>query len=256
MGRALAVGLRAAGMPAGRLWVADPSAAARRALRRSGASVTRDNRAVARQCRVLVLAVKPQQLAGALRDLAGAMDRRTLVISIAAGIRLGWLESRLPGMPVARVMPNLPATAGAGFAALAFGRRCTARHRRAVAAIFATVGEVVELPESHFDAVTAVSGSGPAYVLYLVRAWREAAVSLGLPAPLAARAVTATLRGALALLERGGRDPDEWIATVASKRGTTEAALKVLAARRAHAAIVGAVRAAAARSRALSRAAR
>jgi pyrroline-5-carboxylate reductase len=111
----------------------------------------------------------------------------------------------------------------------------------------------VELPERLLDAVTAVSGSGPAYLFFLAQAWQEAAASLGLSAAVAQRAVRQTLRGSLQLLESSTLTPAEWIAKVASKKGTTEAALKVLARRRVKAHIIEAIHAAARRSKQLSK---
>ncbi len=175
-----------------------------------------------------------------------------LVISIAAGITRRTLESRLPGTPVARVMPNLPATVGAGFSAFTLGRRAGPAHRAVVEAIFGAVGETVELPERLFDAVTAVSGSGPAYVFFLVHAWEGAARALGLPRAVARRAVRQTLAGSVRLLASASLEPEAWIRRVASKRGTTEAALSVLTRRRLEPAFREALRAAARRSQELS----
>ena len=254
MGQALIRGLLASGVPRARLQAAEPNSAIRRLVaRRFGVRVSPDNVRVARTADILILAVKPQQVPAVLDELAPRIRRRQLVISIAAGVRLPRLETRLPGVPVVRVMPNLPATVGQGFAAIAAGRAAAAHHRALARAIFASVGEVAELPERHFDAVTAVSGSGPAYVFFLAHAWERAASALGLPAAVARRAVRATLSGSAALLEASPEPPDALIAQVASKRGTTEAALAVLARRRVRASIEEALGAAARRSRQLSR---
>ena len=149
-------------------------------------------------------------------------------------------------------MPNLPATVGCGFSALAFGRAVTPRHRALAAAIFGAVGDVVELPERLFDAVTAVSGSGPAYVFFLVEAWQRAARSLGLPEAIARRAVAQTLEGSVRLLRASALPASTLIEQVASKGGTTEAALKALAARHVARHFAEAMRAAERRSRELS----
>ena len=253
MGRALVRGWRAGGIPAGRILMADPSGRARRSARRAfGVSVTDDNARVARQADVIVLAVKPQQMADVVARLRPHVTARQLVISIAAGIPLRWFESRLRASPVIRVMPNLPATVGCGFAAIALGRRATRRHAALAQALFEAVGEALVLPERTFNAVTAVSGSGPAYVFYLVQVWEEAARALGLPAAVAQRAVRQTLCGSVALLNGSGQSPAALIARVASKRGTTEAALRALAQLRVGARFGLAVRAAAKRSQELA----
>ena len=253
MGQALIKGLLANGTPRRALTTADPNARARRnAQRRFRVSVAEDNVRAARRSDVVILALKPQQFPDVIGQLAPHLTRRQLVISIAAGIRLRWLASRLPGVPLVRVMPNLPATVGCGWSAVALGGTATARHRAIAKALFGAVGEVVELPERAFDAVTAVSGSGPAYVFFLVEAWEQAARTLGLPASVARRAVAQTLEGSVRLLRATDVTASALIGKVASKGGTTEAALKVLAARRVARHIADAVRAAARRSRELS----
>jgi len=150
------------------------------------------------------------------------------------------------------VMPNLPATVGCGFSAIASGRRATPRHRRMAIELFSAVGEVVELPERLFDAVTAVSGSGPAYVFLLVQVWEQAARRLGLSSAVASRTIRCTLEGSVRLLQASGLSASRLIADVASKGGTTEAALRVFAQRRLQAQFDEALRAAARRSKELS----
>ena len=252
MGQALIKGLLATGVPRRAIRGADPSAMMRRAVqRRCGIAMTASNRDAVRDADVVILAVKPQQLPDALADLASRLTRRQLVISIAAGVTLSSLQRALPGVPLVRVMPNLPATVRRGFSALAAGRHATSGHRALAAALFRAVGETIELPERSFDAITAVSGSGPAYVFFLVQAWEQAARALGLPPSVAARAVRQTVRGSVELLEASNEEAATLIARVASKGGTTEAALRVLAKRRVAAHIEEALRAAAARSKEL-----
>ncbi len=253
MGQALIKGLLARGVPVRSIGAADTNPATRREVsRRFGVRVSGDSIAVVRRTDIVLLAVKPQQCPGALKAIAAHLTRRQLVISIAAGITLRWLQGRLPGVPIVRVMPNLPATVGCGFSAITLGRSAGARHRAMAAALFEAVGEVVELPERYFDAITAVSGSGPAYVFFLVQAWEEAARRLKLPPAVASRAIRRTLTGGLRLLEGTGDAPGVLIAKVASKGGTTEAALSVLERRRVAAHLVEAVRAAAKRSKELT----
>jgi pyrroline-5-carboxylate reductase len=207
---------------------------------------------VVRAADVLILAVKPQQMSGVLRELSPVARLQQLFISIAAGIPCRAIELALPRVPVIRVMPNLPATVGQGFAAYALGRHARARHRAIAQGIFEAAGAAVCVPERLLDAVTAVSGSGPAYVFFVAEAWMEAARQLGLPAAVAEQAVRQTLRGSLELLEAHRLSPSEWIGKVASKKGTTEAALTVLARRRVRAHLIEAIGAAARRSRQLS----
>ena len=253
MGQALIQGLLANGASRRALQAADPSARTRRDVqRRFRLSVTEDNARVVRRSDIVILAVKPQQFPDVLAQIAPHVGRRQLVISIAAGIRLPWLASWLPGVPLVRVMPNLPATVGCGWSAIALGGTATARHRAIAKALFGAVGEVVELPERQFDAVTAVSGSGPAYVFFLVDAWEQAARRLGLPASVARRAVAQTLEGSVRLLRATDVPASALIRRVASKGGTTEAALNVFAARRIARHVADAVHAATRRSRALS----
>lgn len=252
MGQALIKGLMASGTPARHLAAADADAGIRRAVANAfRIRVTADNAAAAKGADVLVLAVKPQQFPEVIGALSAHVTRTQLVISIAAGIPVRWLEQRLRGVPVVRVMPNLPATVGQGFAAMVRGRHATAKHLAVARTIFEAAGTVVELPERHFDAITAVSGSGPAYVFFLVACWEAAAKSLGLPPAAAAAAIRQTLVGSVALLESSGLPAGELIRRVASKKGTTEAALKVLAKRKVAAHVREAVQAAARRSRAL-----
>ncbi len=263
MGQALLRGLLAEGVSRRALRAADANPRTRRAVeRRFRLPVAADACAVARRSDLVILAVKPQQFPEVVPPLArhltrphtrrGVGARRPLIVSIAAGITLRWLQSRLPGVPLVRVMPNLPATVGCGFAAVAAGRAATRHHRRLVRALFGAVGTVVELPERHLDAVTAVSGSGPAYVLYLAQIWEEAARALGLPRAVASDAVRRTLEGSVRLWLASGESAHALIAKVASKGGTTEAALRVLARRRISAQFAQALRAAARRSKQLS----
>ena len=253
MGQALITGLLARGVSRRQLMAAEITPSIRAAVgRRCGIEVTDDAARVARRSHILLLAVKPQQFPDLLSAIAPSVCRTHLVISIAAGIRLGWLQARLPRVPLVRVMPNLPAMVGCGFSALTRGRWASAHHLAIATAIFTAVGDVVELPERHFDAMTAVSGSGPAYLFFLVDAWEQAACSLGLPQAVAARAIRRTLHGSLRLLESRDETPQELMQQVASKGGTTEAALNRLAARRVAWHMTEALRAAARRSKELS----
>jgi pyrroline-5-carboxylate reductase len=253
MGQALIQGLIARGVPRPGLCASDADPSARNAARRRfNIWTSGDNSALAARSDVVILAVKPQQVADVAGQLADMIDTRHLVISIAAGVTLRWLSRRLPRGRLLRAMPNLPATVGEGFTAIAAGRGATRRDRDIARAVFGAVGHTVAVPERLLNAVTAVSGSGPAYVFFFVEAWQEAARQLGLPPKVASAAVAQTLEGSARLLAAASVPPGALIRRVASKRGTTEAALKVLARRRVAAHLVEAVLAAERRARTLS----
>jgi len=209
-----------------------------------------DAGAAASDC--IVLAVKPQQLREAARALQPLLARQ-LVITIAAGVRVRDLSRWLGGYPrIARVMPNTPALALAGISGLYAGRAVNAAGRAAVQRILGAVGATIWVArEDDLDAITAVSGSGPAYVYYFVEALERAARELGLAADAAHRLARDTFSGALQLAAQSGERPDTLRARVTSKGGTTERALASMEADRVQDAIVRAVKAAAQRSREL-----
>lgn len=252
MGQALIKGLRAHQVAGHSIVIADASAKTLRQAKQQFGVRVATNAGVAKQANIVILAVKPQQFPGVVAALAGHLTDRHLVISIAAGIRLDWLSKKLAGVCLVRAMPNLPATVGCGFTALTFGKQVSRRQQKIAWAIFEAVGEVVALPEKAFDAVTAVSGSGPAYVFYLVDAWQRAASQLGFSPSVAVKAIQATLEGSARLLSESKDSAAVLVSKVASKGGTTEAALKVLDKRQARQAFVAALLAAARRSKALS----
>jgi len=253
MGQAIVKGLLKHGVSARRIVACDASEETRREVARHfGIRITYDNRKLLEESDIVILAIKPQHLSEVTSQLASSFSRKQLVISIAAGITLKWLQARLRDVPVIRVMPNLPAIVGQGFSAIALGRKATKRDQIVAEALFRSVGEVIRLPERHFDAITAISGSGPAYVFFLVQAWEDAARSLGLPQEIATQAIRATLRGGTELIHGSSDSISSLIAQVASKGGTTEAALKVLGRRRVALHLMEAMRAAARRSKELS----
>ncbi len=177
----------------------------------------------------VLLACKPQQLA----SLPGALGDRTkgkLLLSILAGIPLARLEQIAPQTRnIIRVMPNTPAQIGKGISAYACSRTLAKTDQHAVETLLASMGEVLPIEESHMDAVTALSGSGPAYLFEFTRLLAEAGRGLGLPDGIAASLARQTVIGAAALLEkRPDVAPDELVREVTSPGGTTEAALKEL----------------------------
>ena len=229
MGTALARGMvEARLLPAGRITGYDADAAMTRRLARGlKIKAARSSREAAACC-VVRQAVKPQQMAEVLAEIRPLLSRRPLLISIAAGVRTDWIERRAgQGVPVVRVMPNTPALVKKGISAIAPGRSAGARHRAVAERIFGSVGETVRVPERLMDAVTAVSGSGPAYFFYLMEQMAEAGAGLGLPAGTAKRLAAVTARGAARLAACGGEDPAALRKKVTSKGGTTEAAFKV-----------------------------
>ena len=214
-----------------------------------------DNRRSVRNANVILLAVKPQHMKPVLEDLGPVIRKTQLVLSIAAGIPTKFIEKFLAKrVPVIRIMPNTPALVGLGMAALALGRAAQETHEHLARAIMETVGSVVTVSEKEMDAVTAVSGSGPAYVFYLAEAMRDAGVELGLAPHVADLLVRQTVKGAGALLSQSHEEARTLRQRVTSPGGTTEAALKIMEKARMRSIISKALRRAADRSRELSRA--
>lgn len=232
MARALVRGLLQAGHPAGRLQVADPDPAQLEQVVALHASVGihGDNSGVAAVADVLVLAVKPQLLADIARKIAtGPRRSGQLILSVAAGITLGSLRGYFgPDTPLVRVMPNQPATIGAGISGLAASAGVHERERQVAEYIASAMGRAVWLDdEALMDAVTAVSGSGPAYFYLLMEHMERAAVELGLSADLAAALTRETALGAARLVIETSAEPARLRAAVTSPGGTTAAALRV-----------------------------
>ncbi|MDR1145468.1 MAG: pyrroline-5-carboxylate reductase [Verrucomicrobiales bacterium] len=184
--------------------------------------------AAVRDADVALLAVKPQNMAELLPQLRAANDR-TLFISIAAGITLARLEAALGAdRPMFRVMPNTPLMVGEGVTACAANGRVAASHHEILQAIFGVTGRVFTVSEPQLDAVTALSGSGPAFFALIADRFAQAAVAEGLPAALALPMALQTMRGTAALLTVSGMTPEQLITQVSSKGGTTVAGLEVL----------------------------
>lgn len=202
---------------------------------------------------VVVMAVKPQVMADVLREVEAGLAPGTLVISIAAGVTTGRLEKNLPaGTRVVRVMPNMPAMALAGVSVYCLGTHASEDDARLVESLFRSVGVVVRLDEKHLDAVTALSGSGPAYVFFLAECMMQAGHEMGLDPQTAKTLTLGTIRGAARLMEETGIGPEELRQRVTSKGGTTAAAMEALESGRVREKFVQAIRAAQKRSRELS----
>jgi pyrroline-5-carboxylate reductase len=210
-----------------------------------------DNAAAMAAADIVVLAVKPQQMTNVLSALGSR--RSALVVSIAAGVTTGRIERELGGQPrVVRVMPNTPALVGAGAAGLCRGRFATEEDWVTAEAILGAVGITVRVEESLIDAVTALSGSGPAYVFHVAEAMIQAGVATGLSVDVAKRLTLQTIFGAAKLMVESGEAPEVLRKKVTSPGGTTEAALKVMAERKLVEIFGEAIQAAARRGRELS----
>jgi len=177
---------------------------------------------------VVILAVKPQIMREVIEEIATVTGRDTLVMSIAAGVPMQKIESYFK-KPVSliRVMPNMPALVGAGMSAFSLGRHATARHRKVAEAVLSALGEIVQVPEKMLDLVTAISGSGPAYFFLLAEKLIEAGHQMGMKVDTAKKLAYQTAFGSGKVMAESQEDPETLIERVASKGGTTEAALKV-----------------------------
>ncbi|HET7925007.1 MAG TPA: pyrroline-5-carboxylate reductase [Rhodanobacteraceae bacterium] len=253
MGQALVRGWLAKGRAASSIRVVDPADAARAAARDLGVALE-DGVAAAD---VVLLAVKPNQLAEVLPRCSAATRAGAVFLSIAAGKTLAEIGKGLGGdAAIVRAMPNTPAAIGHGITALVANAAVSGAQRALCGELLAAVGSIAWLDEErHMDAVTAVSGSGPAYVFLLIECLEQAAVELGLGAALARQLALATVAGSGAYAARSGEAPAELRRRVTSPKGTTQAALDVLMAEPGmRELLVRATRAAAERSRELAKA--
>lgn len=189
-------------------------------------AVTTDNAEAVKDSEIIVLAVKPQNMDTILTELAAVDLAEKIIISIAAGVTVDRIRRKLTGkVKLVRVMPNAPALVGKGISALHFSGDFSEEEKRRVVSIFESIGEVVPMDESLIDQATAISGSGPAYFFYFVQKLIEAGEKTGLKPEIAARLVKATFYGSARLMESTAQEPERLIEMVASKGGTTEAAL-------------------------------
>lgn len=248
--------LRAGSLRATQITVSEPDADRRAAISALGIRAVWDNAGVARDADVLILAVKPQQMDAVLDEIRGVIEPpRTLVVSLAAGKQTTDIEPRLPPHTrVVRVMPNTAIMVGAGMSVLCRGRAATDADLQSVQVLFDCCGETLRLDERQFDAVTAVSGSGPAYFYLFTEALTEAGRAAGLPAEAAEQLARQTLLGAGRLLVESGRSARELRTQVTSPGGTTAAALDVFEHERLRDIVRTAVAAATARGMTLARA--
>lgn len=252
MAEAILRGLLRAGMRPEQLLAADPDATRRAHLETELAiRVVEDNAEIARSCEVVVIAVKPSVVESALRDLPGGEG--PLYVSIAAGRSSASLRAALPaGARVARAMPNTPALISAGISALAQDSGASEEDLVRAESVLGAIGRVLRVPESQMDAVTGLSGSGPAYVCLFVEALSEAGVREGLPVAAAQELALETVLGAARLIRESGEPPAMLRDRVTSPGGTTVAGLAALKERGFREALLAAVHAASARSRELA----
>jgi len=208
----------------------DASAAALRAQGVEARAVEHDSGANAwavEGARVVVLGVKPAQITGLLAEIAPALAPDALVVSVAAGVTTAAMEAEVPN-PVVRAMPNTPSLIGRGVTGLSAGARADRGELALATALFRTVGTVIELPEAQIDALSTISGSGPAYVFLLIEELTRAAQAQGFDDDIARLMVQQTFLGASLLLEATGDDPEELRRRVTSPKGTTARAIAVL----------------------------
>jgi len=212
------------------------------------------NNGVVEQAEIVVLAVKPQILEEVLYEIAPVLQKETLIISIAAGVLCSKIENKLQREPrVVRVMPNMPALIGQGAAAIAAGTCANEADLVVAEALLSCVGLTIRVEEEDLDAVTALSGSGPAYVFYLIEAMLDAAKQMGLKSDIAELLTLQTVEGAVRLIKDFGESATLLRERVTSKGGTTEAAIHTLDQKGVKLAFIHALQAAKARSTELSR---
>jgi pyrroline-5-carboxylate reductase len=247
--------LRGGQLDANSIWASDPVDVQLRRLKRTHKiEVTRDNRQLVRGSQTIILAVKPQNMAAVLDEIRAETNPRKLFISIAAGFPLRRLEAGLGGQArVVRVMPNTPALVGKGISVAVPGAKATPADLKHTLKLFKAVGEAVAITgEDLLDAVTALSGSGPAFVYLFAECLIEGGVRGGLPQNLAAQLAHATLGGAAAMLSESGLSSRELREMVVSPGGTTAAGLTTLDSLHFRDAVIAAVETATRRARELA----
>src|SRR5437016_1613324 len=254
MASALARGfIRANLTTADQIIASDPLEAARSSFARdTGARVTVSNLEVLKSADVLLLAVKPGQVTDVLEEISGEFSGNHLLLSIAAGVTLAKLENGLGhGARVIRVMPNTPALVGASATAYALGRNATAADGRLAQTLFTAVGVAFQLPEPLLDAVTGLSGSGPAYIYLIIEALSDGGVAAGLPRDVATRLAAQTVLGSAKMVLETGQHPGALKDMVTSPGGTTIEGLHELEKGKLRGTVISAVRAATEKSKKL-----
>jgi pyrroline-5-carboxylate reductase len=230
MGGTLINALRATGWPDSAIAVAEKDADRAATLKQlHGIEVDAKVAPVVKGAEVVIIATKPQDVAGLLKETAKALDPAAMVLSVAAALPISFYEKHLPsGVPVVRAMPNTPAIVAQGATAIAGGTHVTEEDYATVQGLLRATGLVVKVPEEAMDAVTAVSGSGPAYFYAVIEALTEAGVAQGLDRILATQLAAQTFVGAAKLLLESGETPQGLRRRVSSPGGTTIAALEAM----------------------------
>jgi pyrroline-5-carboxylate reductase len=256
MGEALISGLiRSGGRTAEEITVtARREERARELAGKYGVTATLDNAEAVKSADVLVLMAKPQDMDALLEQIRGAVEPRHLVVSFAAGIRTSFVEQHLPeGTIVVRVMSNVPVMVDEAMSVITPGARADDSHLAVAEELLSYVGKVIRLKETHLDAVTATSGSGPAYFFLLAEAMIEACILLGLSRDVATDLIIQTMLGSAKMLRDTGKHPVELREMVTSPGGTTIAAIRHLEEAGVRAAFLNAIDAARKRSEELAR---
>lgn len=208
--------------------VSEPRSERQRYLEQAyGIRTTSSNKEVASSCSIIILAIKPQNMAAVLDEISDIITSEKTVVSIAAGITLSYLQSRLKTSKLVRVMPNTPAIVQEGMSVMSLCECLDDRDMAVIRGIFMSAGKVLTLPEKYMDAVTALSGSGPAFIALFTEALIDGAVKLGLNRKYALELAVQTLLGTAKLLD-SGMSPQKLRETVTSPGGTTAAGLTVL----------------------------
>jgi pyrroline-5-carboxylate reductase len=254
MASALAKGFIKAGLvTADRLMATDPLEASRHSFSQEiGAKALAENTELLQFAEIVVLAIKPDQVAQVLLEIRSRFTERHLLISIAAGVTLAKIEAALPsGARVIRVMPNAPALVGASASAFALGKAATPEDGKVALRLLSSVGVAYQVKEPLLDAVTGLSGSGPAYAFVMIEALSDGGVAAGLPRDIATQLAAQTLMGSAKMLLETGLHPGTLKDMVTSPGGTTVEGLLELEKGKVRAALMNAVRAATDKSRKL-----
>src|SRR4030067_673939 len=233
MAEALIKGIRLKGQGSSEeIFVSEPREDRRKYLEQTySIKTTSDNKEAASSCNIIILAVKPQNMAAVLDEISDLVTDEKIVVSIAAGITLSYLQSKLKTKKLVRVMPNTPALVQEGMSVLSLCECFSDREIAAVREIFMSIGKVLTLPEKYMNAVTALSGSGPAFIALFIEAMTDAGINMGLASDNASELAIQTLIGTAKLLDTG-IPPAKLREMVTSPGGTTAAGLKVFEGRK------------------------
>ena len=253
MGSALAKGILSKKiLPFNNIYISDKDAGKMKPLYKKFGIRVSTNEEIAKKCIFIIVAVKPQECEALFRSISGMLDSSQHIISIMAGVPISKIELLTnKKIAITRAMPNMAALAGKGITCISHNK--VVKQRAMAHKFFSAVGDVMEIEEKQMDAVTAVSGSGPAYFFYLAEALAETAVKLGIKREKAVMLAAATLVGSGALLDGLKLTPEALIARIASKKGTTEAALNVFKSKKFKELVATAVNAAVKRSKEISK---